>query len=351
MKSYWIGLDVHCSFCQFAWSTPGGKIREQRPVATTIPSLREAIAEVPQPRTLVFEEGPLADWLFRNLRDLVDQTQICDPRRNHLIAKDGDKDDPIDVAKLLQLAQGDFLRPVHHSESDERAAFKQHMALYHNRVRGWVAESLRLIWHMRRFGIMVNKRQLLDPQKRRCWLSQLPPVPLIHEDTRSLFHSFDTMADQIDQLRSRLVAAAGQIPMVRRFTALPGVAWVRAATFYAYIDTPFRFKSKAALWKYMGIGLQRRHSGNGPERLGVAQQCNRVLKDMILGAAKSAAVSSVNPFADQYRRYLDEGKPPQVARRNVARSLAMVMWGMWKSDREYQPHWVGVPAKDLMVGV
>jgi len=44
---------------------------------------------------------------------------------------------------------------------------------------------------------------------------------------------------------------------------------VRAATLLVYLDTPFRFKSKQALWKYIGIGLVRRRSGDGPERLGV----------------------------------------------------------------------------------
>ena len=41
------------------------------------------------------------------------------------------------------------------------------------------------------------------------------------------------------------------------------------------------------------VGLERRRSGNGPERLHVPKFCNRVLKSTILGAAKSAIVSVV----------------------------------------------------------
>ena len=44
----------------------------------------------------MIEEGPLADWLYRELPAIVDQMAVCDPYRNALIAKDGDKDDPID---------------------------------------------------------------------------------------------------------------------------------------------------------------------------------------------------------------------------------------------------------------
>jgi hypothetical protein len=52
-----------------------------------------------------------------------------------------------------------------------------------------------------------------------------------------------------------------------------------------YLDTPWRFRSPKELWRYLGIGLERRHSGNGPEQLRVPLQVNRLLKSTILGAA------------------------------------------------------------------
>ncbi|MCH9003594.1 MAG: transposase [Planctomycetes bacterium] len=129
--------------------------------------------------------------------------------------------------------------------------------------------------------------------------------------------------------------------MIRRFTQVPGVLWIRAATFFAYVDTPFRFKRKSALWRYMGIGLERRGSGEGPMLVRVSPDANRVLKYVILGAAMSAIASGKNPFAEQYRRWLKAGISSRNARRNVARSLATVMWGMWKSGDDYRPEWVG----------
>ena len=103
---YWMSLDVHSRSCEFAASTPGGRITERRTVPTSIPPLVEAIRSVRRPRALVFEEGPMAGWLSRNLREHADRVIVCDPRHNHLIAKDGDKDDPIDTEKLLALARG-----------------------------------------------------------------------------------------------------------------------------------------------------------------------------------------------------------------------------------------------------
>ena len=88
-------------------------------------------------------------------------------------------------------------------------------------------------------------------------------------------------------------------------------------------------------------------NGNGPVRLRVPRRCNRVLKNVILGAAKSAAAASKESvFADSYQRWLDAHRSPRVARRNLARSLATVMWGMWKSGSVFDPRMTGrVPAE------
>ena len=78
--------------------------------ATTIPALIEEVDRVPRPRAVVLEEGPLADWIARGLGGHADDVAVCDPRRNHLIAKDSDKDDPIDVEKLARLYRGGVSR-------------------------------------------------------------------------------------------------------------------------------------------------------------------------------------------------------------------------------------------------
>lgn len=344
----YIAFDVHCAFCEGGWVTESGKEKKHWRVAAAIPTLLEAIRTVPRPRLLVIEEGPLADWLVRELSGKVDQVVVADPYRNALIAKEGDKDDPIDWRKLAHLARGGYVKPVHHNGSLERSVFKQHVQLYQQRVRLKHAEGLRVVWRLRRFGLTSVKVKDLggdrDPLLRR-----LPDSPLLRQDLRTMLAAYDLWVAQVERVRRELLKAARAYEPVERFKALPGVKGVRAAAFFAVIDTPFRFKSKQALWKYMGIGLERRKSGNGPLRLRVPLRCNRLLKNVILGAARSAIASKDNPFADQYQRHLSMNGSPRVARRNVARSMAAVMWGMWKSGSAYDPRRVGAaaPAEEL----
>lgn len=338
---HYIGLDTHCVETDMAVVTSSGRLSERWRGATAIPSLREAIERVRRPRYVAFEEGPLADWLYRHLTPYADEVMVCDPRRNHLIAKDSDKDDPIDAEKLAQLYRGGYLKRVHHPESLDRAIFKQHVAGYHDAVRLRVARANRILSQLRRHGVFVKEADFADREKRERLMERLPSSTLLREDVACLWLTYDTIADQEEVFRQGLIRHARQIETVRRFEKLPGVKWIRAATFYAYIDTPSRFRGKSALWKYLGIGLERKHSGNGPTRLRVCQGFSRPLKAMILGAAITAIAQGDNPFADHHKHWLNEGGlSARIARRNVARSLAATMWGMWKNGTEYRPEWV-----------
>jgi transposase len=341
----YVAFDVHCAFCEGGWVTESGKEKQSWRVATSVPALSEAIRTVPRPRLLVIEEGPLAEWLVRELSGLVDQVVVADPYRNALIAKEGDKDDPIDWRKLAHLMRGGYVKAVHHNGTLERAVFKQHVQLYHQRVRLKHAEALRIVWRLRRFGLTTVKVKDLGPGPgagRGALLKRLPDSPLLRRDLRAMLQSYDLAVEQLWRIRREMIKASRAYEPIERFCALPGVKGVRAASFFAVLDTPFRFKSKQALWKYLGIGLERRRSGNGPLKLRVPLRCNRLLKNVILGAAKSAIASKDNPFADQYQRWLGMNASPRVARRNVARSMAAVMWGMWKSGSAYDPGRVGV---------
>ena len=102
------------------------------------------------------------------------------------------------------------------------------------------------------------------------------------------------------------------------------------------------------MWKYLGIGLRRRHSGAGFERLCVPVAVNRSLKNAILGAAKSAVLPKDSPFAELYERWLHGGCVPRIARRNVARRLSAVMWGMWKNGGDYRPEWIDRVAEPMI---
>jgi transposase len=340
-RTNYIALDVHSTFCEGGYTDDLGREKAAWHKPTAIPELVKVIDTVPRPRMLVIEEGPLADWLYRNLAPRVDEMVVCDPHRNALISKDGDKSDALDWRKLATLYRGGFVKPVHHPATIGRSLFKQHVQLYHDRVAHRVSEAQKIIWRVRRLGVFIKQKDLIDTERRAETFEVLPSDEVLRRDVESLLEGFDLALKQVQEMRRRLIELAKKEPMIEAFRAIPGVDWVRAATFLVFVDTPFRFKSKEKLWKYVGIGLERRQSGEGSDRLRTPKRCSRPLKYVILGAAKSAIASKDNVFADQYQRWLNEGCSPWIARRNLARSLTTVMWGMWKSGSVFDPSQVG----------
>jgi transposase len=335
---YFIGLDTHCEFCEMVAISNSGKVIRRERCPTTIPALVSALESVPRPRWVTFEEGPLADWLARNLRPSAEGLLVCDPRRNALIAKDHDKDDPIDAERLAQLLRGGYLKEVHQAQSLDRAVLKQHVSFYHDRVRERVRQGNQLLAQLRRHGVFASIGRVIDPEERQRLWKKLPSRKVLRTDLELVLSVYELLLEQEAQLRSELIRLARREEPVRRFQAVPGFGWIRSITFYVYVDTPARFVSKSALWRYCGIGLERRHSGGGPTRTRLSKSGNRRLKDSLLGAARSAAVQGANPFADKYVHWTQqEGMHPSTARRNVARCLASTLSSMWTSGSKYDP--------------
>ena len=198
-------------------------------------------------------------------------------------------------------------------------------------------------------GVFVREKAFAATEGRAELLKRLPAQSLIASNLELLWQSYDLAAEQVQTMRRRLVQAAKKEEVIGRFAELPGISWVRAATFFVYVDTPWRFQSKPALWKYLGIGLERRHSGNGRVQVHLVKYANRQLKGVLIGAAQKALALPGSPYAAQYQRWLKAGLSASTARRNVARSLAATLWGMWKNGSVYRPDWVGVAAAAVSV--
>src|SRR5262249_3846576 len=160
--------------------------------------------------------------------------------------------------------------------------------------------GLRISSVFRQHGVMIREKAFVAAEDRPTLQARLPAVSSFQEILPLLWSSYDAAVEHEEQWRRRLGRVAKPEEVIERLTAVPGISWIGAATLSAYLDTAWRFRSKAALWKYLGIGLERKHSGNGPEYLGVPTRAHRLLKGTILGAACSAVASGDNPFAELY---------------------------------------------------
>ncbi len=341
MATHYIGADVDGKMTNLAVDK-NGKIVKELCVPTTIPSLVAALESIPRPRKLTFEEGPMAQWLARNLREYVDELVVCDPRRNALINRDGDSNDRIDARKLATLLRGGFLRGVYHSDNDQRVLLKQWVGLYHGRVK----ESVRQINMIRglclRHGVRPARGAVRNVKCRRPWLKSLAAE--VSGELEMLFLGFDVTVKQVELSRQKMGGLAKPHKIIQWWQELPGMGPIRAATLFAYLDTPWRFACNPhKLWKYCGIGLEQSSSGkdrNGRMKVGqlqLAWQVNKRLKAVVMGAAVSAVYHGGNVFARQHQRLVQHGLTHGNALHTVARKMLSVMWGMWKNGTRFDP--------------
>ncbi len=337
-STYYIGVDVHSNNIEMAIRHKG-QVRQRSALPTSISAVATALDSIKGQKLMAIEEGPMAGWLYRNLLKKVDKFIIAEPRRNKLISSDGDHDDKIDSAKLAMLLEGGFLKEVYHSDDDKKAQFKQWVTLYHDRVKDAVRSINKIRAVCRMQGIKMPRCIIRNPQNRIKWLNQMAQSSL-SEQLNMLFIGYDAAAQQTHLAKKQLIRFGKNYPIIKIWQQIVGVGLIRATTLFAYLDTPFRFKKKNKLWKYCGVGLMRTTSGTDskgrpkPARLQLPWNCNKVLKNAVLGASISAIKQKDNVFKDDYVRMIKNGIVESNARHTVARKMLTAMWGMWKSSYE-----------------
>ena len=339
MATYYIGADVHVNNTELAVEYRR-KIVQRYSVPTTIPAISTVLTSLQGRKIFAMEEGPMAGWLFRNLSQEVEKFIVCEPRRNKLIASEGDKDDKIDAAKLATLLRGNYLKVVHHTSDAHRAHLKHWIKLYHDRVRDAVREINKIRACCRLHGVRIPRKVIRNQRHRQQWLSGLSNG-VLEVQLKMLWIGYDATREQVDLTKKQFSSYARKYPIIKSWCALPGVGLIRATTIFAYLDTPWRFKSRAKLHKYCGVGLVRASSGKDkkgrpkPARLRLPWPVNGRLKDAVMGAATSAIERTDNAFKDYYERMLANGITPANAKHSVARKMLSTMSAMWKTGSEY----------------
>ena len=339
MATYYIGADVHSNNTELAIEQRG-KIVSRYSVPTTIPAISNVLDSLQGKKIIAIEEGPMAGWLYRNLKEKVDEFIVSEPRRNKLITSEGDKDDKIDASKLAALLRGKFLKPVHHTDDINRANLKHWINLYHDRVCDAVRYINKIRACCKMHGIKIPRKVVRNNAHRNQWISELDNR-VLQAQLQMLWIGYEATKEQVVIAREQFSSYARKYPIIKYWCKLPGVGIIRATTIFAYLDTPWRFKKRSQLHKYCGVGLIRSTSGKDkkgrpkPPHLRLPWAVNGQLKNAVIGAATSAIEHGDNSFKDYYERMLSNGIIHTNAKHSVARKMVSTMSAMWKTGNKY----------------
>lgn len=267
-------------------------------------------------RVLTFEETTTSQWLYTELKDLVDKLVVCDPHRNKLL-NEGPKNDKIDASKLVQLLKADLLKEVFHS-NDVFLYLRRLVSGYEDLVKAGVRLQNQRSSLLKACGgreVFGRDAFVLDCLNRQIG---------VYEKEKSAYEK-------------EFVCLAKKHPAIKHQRSLPGIGHINAVKIVARVVSPFRFADKGHYWSYAGLIKHEKISGQRSYGKRSPRYC-RQLKN-VYKTGVNAAIGGNNPINDYYEYLIEErGEAAHNARNKACRRLATLSLGVFKSGKKYQPY-------------
>jgi transposase len=340
----YIGLDVHQATISVAVMDPTGKLVMECILETKASTILEFFAGLRGSLSVAFEEGTSAAWLYDLLKPHVARVVVCNPRKTALL-KHGNKNDRIDARKLANLLRLDSLEPVYHGETGVRM-LRELARSYLTLVKDLSRVMNRLKAVYRSWAIPCAGRDVYYTRHRSQWLEKIREAGP-RRRAEHLYQQLDMLQHVRQQARRELLAESRKHTITAKLRQIPSMGPIRSALAVALIQTPHRFRSKRQLWKYSGLGLETRITGeyvyvNGERRRskkqlsirGLNKDHNHDLKGLFKAAATRASVIP-GPFQDFYQRSLAKGIEPTMVRLTLARKIAAITLTLWKKGENF----------------
>jgi transposase len=275
--------------------------------------LKEYLGSLTGRVVLTFEETTTAHWLYLELRDCVERVVICDPHWNHLLSR-GPKTDKIDARKLCVLLRSGLLHEVFHSDDD----------LYE--LRCLVSAYLDVV----QAGVRaINQRSALDrghtdQGQHGCFIvGHLTQSIVLYEQTKQ-------------EYEKKFTAFCRRTRQLKLLLSVPGIGKIGAVKILATVVDARRFAHRGNYLSYCGLVKHDKRSGGRSYGRRKAPY-SRLLKSVYKTAALTV-INGENPIREYYESLLAQGVAEHNARHAVARYIAVVTYGILKTNTSYQPY-------------
>ena len=272
-------------------------------------------------KIMTIEETTTSQWLYTELKDHVDRILICDPHRNKLLSE-GAKTDKIDASKLVQLLKANLLKEVFHS-ADRFLNLRRVVSGYADLVKSGVRLKNQRYSLLRANGLTGEEKDLrLKSSGDQLVLSCLERQIETYEKEKSAYEA------EFGRLRKKH-------PEIRHQDSLPGIGVIGAVKIVSRVVTPYRFADPGHFLSYAGLIKLERKSGMITYGRKNSRYC-RELKSVYKIAAL-AVLGGNNDFNAYYEHLMQKKNYAEHnARHKVARRLAVLSWGIFKSGKKYE---------------
>jgi len=210
-------------------------------------------------------------------------------------------------------------------------------------IRRLVQYRDRLVRHRRRCltqAKAVLRRHGLDGPRRTDPLRHLPPeeVEQLPEVDRILLLSAlrqrRSVEAELQAIEAELVRRVAREPAVQ-LLSVTGIGLVAAATLWAYIGDPTRFRTAKQVTRYAGLDASVHQSGEDHRHGRISRNGCSLLRAVLVEAAHSVARHDSGPLGTFYRRKQRQIGPHKAVVA-LARKLLVVAWRMLLTGEVYR---------------
>lgn len=340
-----IGLDAHTQSCTFAVIDARGKQLRTDVVETNGESLVEYVRLVPGRRHLCLEEGTHSQWLSEILSPHLHELVVIWAEKKH-----GNKNDTRDALGLAERIRTGAIGPKIFKAPETFTPLRDSARVYAMVTKDVVRTKNRIKSFYRSRGLRTpNKSAVYSPAGRGASLLSFKPGT--RQAVEALCKQLDSLEEVKAQAQEAMITEARKHPITKKLETAPGLGPVRVAQLLAIVVSPKRFRTSRQLWAYCGLGIVMRSSADWLQRpdgewvkadsaqtRGLNHNCNRIAKAIFKGAA-TTVISQMhnNPLYEDYRRLLEQGTKPNLAKLTIARKIAALTLAMWKNEEAYNP--------------
>lgn len=267
MAVTYCGLDVGSSTCHVVGKSQEGTVVADQKFNTEADRIREVFDKIPGEIHVHLEAAELAGWVRRLLRSCprVQRILVSNPKENSWIAKDANKNDRRDAAKLADLLRAGLAdsHAVYYSDDPERSLFKEIVQHYEKLTRQESRLKMQIKSRLRQQGVIARGEGVYSSEGRGAFLDRAVSPPA-REMLVQLFTLLDHALEGQKAARTLLRKISKRYPEIARFDEVPGIGLIGACRFSAYVQDPHRFGSKRKLWRYCRLGISMRSSDGSP---------------------------------------------------------------------------------------
>jgi transposase len=294
----------------------------ERDLPAKVKVIKDYIKKLTGKKILTIEETTGAQWLYVELKDIVDKIIICDPCRNSLL-KEGPKNDAKDASELCRLLRAGLLKEVYHS-NDENYKIRKLVSCYNDLIKAGVRAKNQLSAIYRSYGLNYKKDEIKTEERYVNHIvgEKLRSIELYEEEKSKYLKIFK----EIEKKNKT----------IRNLTSISGIDKVLSVKIYSIVIDARRFADKYKYWSYSGLVKYKMESGGrfyGKKNTKYSRELKAAYKTATQGALKGNS-----DIREYYERMLKAGIPQKKARNTVCRYIATSSYAMMKNGTEYKPY-------------